>query len=128
MFTDNKSDNETGLNNQVVDTSDEKDKRIAGIQDSIRAVREATRDRLLSDLSSDKRLRESVDEFKPDYAFYYPKAAPKYNNVAWVFPYIVKSENQVWLRIKFQYKADDWLFIDKVTALIEDNGGEKEVV
>lgn len=128
MFTDDESTDLENSSSQVVDNSDNTDKRIAEIQDSIRTLRNATRDSLLSTLSNDRRLRESVDEFKPDYAFYYPKSAPKYNNVAWVFPYIGKAKSQVWLRMKFQYKADDWLFIDKVTALVEDSNGEKEVI
>lgn len=117
-------EDEVVLNSSNIESS----QRQKEILDSIKVVRTATRDSVLNALSSDKRLRESKDEFKPDYAFYYPKKAPKYTNVNWFFPYIGKANSQVWLRLKVQYKSDDWLFINKVTALIKNDKGESEVV
>lgn len=63
-------------------------------------------------------FRAEKDEFKKT-AFYYHKLTPKYTNRNWLFPYIGRSENNVWLRFKMQYEAGDWLFIDKVQFLVD---------
>lgn len=65
-----------------------------------------------------KDFRANVDEFQKT-AFYFHPLAPRYTNVNWIYPYIGKAGDRVYLRIKFQYKADDWLFINKVQFLID---------
>lgn len=64
------------------------------------------------------KFRVDKDDFKKS-AFYYHKSSPKYVNQNWIYPYLGKSENNIWLRLKLQYEADDWLFINKVQFLID---------
>jgi len=114
--------------NLVKDNGDDEINRQQEISDSIQQVRERTRDSLVNSISGNKRLRVVKDEFKPDYEFYYPVNAPKYTNVNWIYPYLGRTDDQVWMRFKIQYKADSWLFINKVSALVENANDEKEVI
>lgn len=63
-------------------------------------------------------FRVNSDEFKKT-SFYSHPLTPRYNNVDWIFPYIGKNGNNVYLRLKLQYEDDDWLFINKVQFLID---------
>jgi len=71
-----------------------------------------------------KSFKVSKDEFEGT-EFYRDKRTPYYSNVNFIYPYIGKKEDHYWLRIKFQYAADDWLFINRAILLID---GEKYTV
>lgn len=61
-------------------------------------------------------FRECNDEFN-DVVWYIPKSAPRYVNMNGVYCYFeAKSSN---FRFKFQYHADDWLFIDNLIFNID---------
>jgi len=61
-------------------------------------------------------FRTSKDEFN-DVIWYIPKSAPKYVNMNGVYCYFdAKSSN---FRFKFQYHADDWLFIENIIFNID---------
>lgn len=64
-------------------------------------------------LSSLKKFRKKSDEFSGE-EFYMDKRTPIYINENFVYPYLVKKGSTVWLRLKFQYAADSWLFIQQV--------------
>lgn len=68
-------------------------------------------------------LRAEEDEFK-GVTFYRDKSSPKYANQNGIFLYFGVNEqgNSTGLRFKVQYFADDWLFIEKLTFLLD---GEK---
>jgi hypothetical protein len=63
-------------------------------------------------------FRVESDEFKKT-SFYSHPLTPKYNNIDWIFPYIGKNGNNIYLRLKLQYEDDNWLFIKKVQFLID---------
>jgi hypothetical protein len=73
-------------------------------------------------------LKMYKDEFKPDLTFYQPINAPKYRNVSWLYPYLVKSENDIYLRYVIQYEADDWLFIENVKLKITYKEGNEKII
>jgi hypothetical protein len=99
--------------------------------DSINKARQEARLRTVNSFDSVARanaLRIKKDEFKPDYVFYFPNNAPKYSNVSWMFPYLVKSGNDFTLRFVIQYEADDWLFIEDVKIKITHEDGTETVM
>ncbi|TWP27070.1 hypothetical protein ETU09_08090 [Apibacter muscae] len=53
------------------------------------------------------------DEFK-NINFYQDKLTPRYSNTNFIYPYIVENDSVYYLRMKFQYESDDWLFINKI--------------
>lgn len=73
-------------------------------------------------------LKIDKDEFKPDVAFYQPINAPKFRNVNWMYPYLGKSDNQIYLRYVIQYEADDWLFIESVKVKVTFKDGNERII
>jgi len=99
--------------------------------DSILNVRRQEKDRLIASsdsLAKAHSLKSSKDEFKPDVTFYHPTNAPKYRNISWMYPYLVKSGNYMKMRYVIQYEADDWLFINNVKVKITYEGGNEKVI
>ncbi|GJQ05230.1 hypothetical protein [Capnocytophaga canimorsus] len=91
------------------------------IKDSLNLVAEQKKKEVEKELKS---FRKIEDEFNNN-AFYYDLRTPKYTDVDFIFPYIGANENNYWLRLRFQYEADDWLFIERAILLID---GEKYTV
>lgn len=62
------------------------------------------------------------DEFDTDgKTFLYPKSRPKYINRNHIFCYFQSADNKPFnFRLKVQYVAEDWLFIQKVIFLIDN--------
>lgn len=60
-----------------------------------------------------KTFRKNSDDFN-DMTFYRDKRAPVYNNRNFIFPYIGEKNGYYWMKIRYQYAADDWLFIEQV--------------
>lgn len=90
-------------------------------KDSIELVKSQNREKAEKELKS---FKKNEDEFEGS-AFYSDPRTPKYANVNFIYPYIGKKENQYWLRLKFQYTSDDWLFIQNAILMID---GEKYTV
>ena len=88
------------------------------IKDSLAVVNKKKKDKAEKDLKS---FKKKEDEFEGN-AFYRDPRTPYYTNVNFIYPYIGQKGNSYWLRLKFQYAADDWLFIDKGILLVD---GEK---
>ena len=65
-------------------------------------------------------FRKKIDEFE-DLTFYTDKRAPVYVNRNFIYPYIMQSGNSFYLRLKFQYTSDDWLFIRQIKILTDEN-------
>ena len=58
-------------------------------------------------------FKVNKDEFN-NTAYYRDKRTPYYSNINFIYPYIGNENDRYWLRLKFQYAADDWLFIEKI--------------
>ena len=111
-----KSSNETNtslIKDEVLDLVSEERKK--EIEDSTALVKKKNYDSALKSLKS---FRVKTDEFAGN-KFYRDKRTPYYTNVNFIYPYLVKSNNDYWLRLKLQYTSDDWLFIDNTTFLID---------
>lgn len=68
-----------------------------------------------------KKLRTSKDEVK-DITWMYDKSSPKYNDINSFHVYMgQKGESKPWLRLRIQYKSDDWLFIEKYLIKTDKN-------
>lgn len=63
-------------------------------------------------------FKKSEDEFNR-ITFYKDSRIPEYSNVNFISPYIGKQDDQYWLRLKLQYAAEDWLFIEKGIFLVD---------
>ncbi|MCG8210648.1 hypothetical protein [Tenacibaculum finnmarkense] len=123
------SDTETELNTETkLTTENNKSKTIVidSIQlkkeekrkDSLLAVKKQKRKKAERDL---KKFKKKEDEFEGN-AFYRDPRTPYYANVNFIYPYIGEKDNYYWLRLKFQYASDSWLFIKNGTLLVD---GEK---
>lgn len=71
-----------------------------------------------------KTFKKNEDEFN-ETTFYRDPRTPNYTNVNFIYPYIGQQGNNYWLRLKFQYASDDWLFIKRGILLID---GEKYTI
>lgn len=70
--------------------------------------------------SATKNLSKDVDEVS-GITFYQHKTSTKYINTNDFYTYIAISEgSDPWLRLKIQYAADDWLFIESVIVKVDD--------
>jgi len=67
-----------------------------------------------------KTFKVKKDEFSAS-EFYTDKRAPKYNNINFIYPYIGYNGSNYYLRLKFQYAAKKWLFINTVKIKTETN-------
>lgn len=88
------------------------------IKDSLVIVEKKKREKAERQL---KTFKKNVDEFEGN-SFYRDPRTPYYTDVNFIYPYIGEKDDYYWLRLKFQYAADDWLFINKGILLID---GEK---
>lgn len=76
-----------------------------------------TRENTLKELGT---FKSNTDEFEGT-TFYRDPRTPNYTNRNFIYPYIGSKEDNYWLRLKFQYTASDWLFIDKVRIKTDTN-------
>lgn len=92
------------------------------IADSLEAVRIAMLSSKNGEIikNSSANFRIDKDEFR-DLTFIEPKSAPKYRNRNGVYCYISVNEKNIPenLRFVFQYYADDWLFIERMTFNVD---------
>jgi hypothetical protein len=96
---------------------DERDRRIA-VLDSIGAVESIKRDSIAAVLL--KSVRVSKDEFK-GVTFYQAKTTPQYTNRNSFHIYLARPNSGTTLiRLRMQYKDDDWLFIKKAQMKVGD--------
>lgn len=52
--------------------------------------------------------------------WYKPSTYPRYvNSRSYVLPYIGQSGSSEWLRLRFNYTGDDWVFFEKITVWID---------
>ena len=108
-----------------------KDSEKDAVTDSLINLRKNQREKLMisfDSLAKANALRINKDEFKPDVVFYFPDKAPKYRNTNWMFPYLGKSGNSVYLRYVIQYEADDWLFIENVKVKTKYEDGSEKII
>ncbi len=73
-----------------------------------RALRQA-----LSSLQIEVDKVEGITWYKPSTYPYYA------NSRSYVLPYIGENDTRVWLRLKFHYTGDSWLFFEKITVSID---------
>lgn len=83
-------------------------------EDSLAAVKKAA---ALKSLSS---FRKQHDDFN-NTTFYQDRRTPVYTNRNFIYPYIGTSNGRYWMHIKYQYAADDWLFIDQARIKTDNN-------
>jgi hypothetical protein len=113
---------ETEKNNEKSTTINEQDvKENQRIEDSLNTVKLQNKEKAKKELNT---FRKNIDEFKGT-TFYEDPRIPNFVNTNFIFPYIGEKENEFWLRLKFQYASEDWLFIQKGIFLID---GEQFVV
>ena len=98
--------------------SDEAIERNKKLNDSLNDVNKERRDLAEKKLQS---FKKTTDEFEGS-SFYRDSRAPNYTNIDFIYPYIGEKGDRFWLRLKMQYEADDWLFIDNAIFLVD---GEK---
>ena len=91
------------------------------IKDSLLIVNKKKKDKGKRAL---KLFKKKKDEFEGN-TFYRDPRTPYYSNVNFIYPYIGQKGDNYWLRLKFQYASDDWLFIDNAIILVD---GEKFTV
>ncbi len=87
-------------------------------RDSLRVLTKKKREKAKRAL---KNFKKNKDDFEGN-AFYRDPRTPYYTNVNFIYPYIGQEGESYWLRLKFQYASNDWLFINKGVLLID---GEK---
>jgi len=114
-------------------SSTENDKIVNKTIDSLQIKKEKIRNDSIAVVNKKRKIKAekllktfkvSKDEFEGT-TFYRDPRTPYYTNVNFIYPYIGQKGNNYWLRLKFQYAADDWLFINKGILLID---GEKFTV
>lgn len=115
IFSDDDKKSSTDNSNSVADST-------AVVSDEVIAEEKAS----LVDSSKVKELKpffnEKADEFK-GITWIEPKSRPKYTNMNGICTYfcIDKNGKPSNLRFLIQYYANDWLFIDSYTFLIDGN-------
>jgi hypothetical protein len=82
--------------------------------DSIAAIKKEKAEKLLAG------FRKETDEFSGT-TFYQEKRTPVYANRDFIYPYIGSQEGRYWLRLKFQYADDSWLFINTIKIKTDNN-------
>lgn len=64
-------------------------------------------------------LKTEVDKVS-GITWYKPSTYPYYaNSRSYVLPYIGQRDSSTWLRLKFHYTGDNWLFFEKITISID---------
>ena len=66
-----------------------------------------------------KNFKKDKDDFEGD-TFYRDPRTPTYTNTNFIYPYIGNKGDQYWLRLKFQYTSEDWLFINNTILMVDD--------
>lgn len=96
--------------------------RLANIQAKKKrdSIAIATQQSAIDALDSFKSKR---DEFEGT-SFYRDQRTPNYTNRNFIYPYIGEKDGKYWMRLKFQYAADDWLFINNVKIKTDSNNYE----
>ena len=65
------------------------------------------------------RMTSEFDKIK-GVTWYYSKRHPEYVNTrSYVFPYIGDDGQGAWLRLKFDYTGDDWIFFEEITVWVD---------
>ena len=65
------------------------------------------------------RLKKETDTVE-NRTWYYPSSYPKYINTrSFVLPYLGEVDGQLYMRLKFDYVGDDWVFFDQVIINID---------
>lgn len=66
-----------------------------------------------------RKMRKKYDDMN-GITWYYDKSSPRYTNYNGFYAYIGKEKNGLpWLRLRIQYAADDWLFIEKYIIKVD---------
>jgi hypothetical protein len=65
------------------------------------------------------KMRSQPDEVR-GITFYSDKATTEYDDINSFHLYIGKSASRVWLRLRIQYAADDWLFVESFVIKADD--------
>lgn len=66
-----------------------------------------------------KKMRKKYDDMN-GITWYRDRTSPQYTNYNGFFAYIGKEEgSNPWLRLRIQYAADDWLFIEKYIIKVD---------
>lgn len=65
------------------------------------------------------KMRSETDAVR-GITFYSDKTTTEYNDVNSFHLYIGKNESRIWLRLRIQYTADDWLFIENYVIKADD--------
>lgn len=98
------------------------------ISDSIQAVRMEQKTNLITSFDSvatAHNLKVTKDDFEKA-SFFKSNLVPNYTNTNFLYPYLVKKNDNIVLRYRIQYQAQDWLFIEDVLVrYILKNGKEK---
>lgn len=80
----------------------------------------------LKDTEKKNRYADALNSLHTEYdkvedtTWYISDYQPQYTNTRnFIFPYIGQKEQSVWLRLKFNYTGDDWLFFESVTIWVD---------
>lgn len=80
-------------------------------------LQEAEKERALQQALSS--LQSETDKVE-GITWYKPSTYPSYVNTrCYVLPYIGRSDYSTWLRLRFNYTGDDWIFFEKITISID---------
>ena len=115
--TDTQSNNDAKeeiVSAKDIKAAEEKAAEEKRISDSIAT---AKRSEALNEL---KNFRTEKDDFE-GLVFYQDNRTPAYTNRNFVYPYIGEKQDRYFLRLKFQYTADDWLFITQIKVKTDYN-------
>lgn len=84
------------------------------IKDSLEIIKQKEIEELLSTFN------KKTDDFTGT-TFYRDKRTPNSNKNNFIFPYLVYEQETFYLRMQFQYTANDWLFIQNVLIKTDSN-------
>ena len=91
--------------------------KIVKIEDSIFKEKER-KDKLKAEKVT-KDFRKKIDDLE-GITWYYDKTSPRYTNSNGFYLYIGDSGHKAsWLRLRIQYKGDNWLFISKYIIYVD---------
>jgi hypothetical protein len=102
-----------GLLAKVVPDNAEYAARQKELAAKAKAAKQAERDRTMA------AMRKSHDDVE-GITWYHDKSSPGFNNVNALFLYIGEKRGDQWLRLRIQYKAEDWLFVERVVIAADD--------
>lgn len=83
------------------------------LDERIAAERDA---RIKAAVAALKRNHDAVENI----TWYRDKASPNYNNTKAFYLYFGEKAGSRWLRLRVQYAADDWLFVNMVIVVADD--------